>query len=85
MRIASSVLALFLILCGTARAAERSFYSGYIGTLPSSPLDRAKTYFNRAEVRALLAHLESGPLSKAEAERLLAGTGTRMPIWFACT
>lgn len=71
-------LALLLVLCSSfvvpAAAADREFLSGYVGTLPPAKEDRAKTYFNRPDVRALLAAMESGPVSDAEAQQILKET-----------
>jgi hypothetical protein len=61
-----------------ARTEGREFFSGYTGTLPVSAQDRAKTYFNRPEVRALLASLETGPISVERAARILTGTPTQI-------
>lgn len=57
-------------------AADRSFYAGYVGVTPSSRSDLAKTYFNRLEVKRLIYALESGPLTSANARRILSGGDT---------
>lgn len=66
------------LLAVQGRCAERQFLSGYIGSLPPAQIDRAKTYFNRPEVRQLLAALESGPVSIVQAENLLSSTPTQL-------
>jgi hypothetical protein len=60
------------------RSAERQFLSGYVGTLPPAKEDRARTYFDRPEVRSLLAALESRPIAKAQAVNLLRGMPTQL-------
>jgi hypothetical protein len=69
---------LALLLACNAHAAERKFFSGYVGTLPPSTEDRAKTYFNRPEVRALFASLETGPIATEKGVRVLSGTPTQL-------
>ncbi len=61
-----------------ALGAERGFLSGYTGTLPAASGDLARTYFNRPEVRRLLAALETGPVSEAAATQSFAGTDTQL-------
>lgn len=73
----TSLTCLFLVQINAARA-EQAYFAGYAGTLPPSPEDRAKTYFNRHEVRRLIHTLEQGPISEGQAERSLAGTGTKL-------
>jgi hypothetical protein len=69
------VLALaFAMFASPARCADRVFLSGYAGSLPAAPQDRAKTYFKRPQVRAVIFALERGPLTRARAERMLAGS-----------
>ena len=69
-----TLLALGLFAALGAHAAEREFYSGYIGIVPQTPEDQAKTYFDRPEVRRLLARLESGPLPDMTAPTMLGQT-----------
>ena len=67
---------LFLAACGSvAFAADRKFLSGYAGTIPPRESDRARTYFEKPAVRALLARLESGGLPPAEVDASLRGSG----------
>jgi hypothetical protein len=61
-----------------ARSAERHFLSGYVGTLPPLKEDRAGSYFDRPEVRRLLASLESRPIPKAQVKNILTSTPTRL-------
>lgn len=68
---------LLLVQIGAARA-DPVYLSGYAGTLPSSAQDRAKTYFNRPEVRHLLQSLQRHPISEEEAEKRLAGSRTKL-------
>lgn len=63
---------------GSAAAAQREFYSGYIGTVPPSPADQARTYFDRPETRRLLQQLETMQVSVAQAEMMLASTQTTL-------
>jgi len=56
-------------------AAERKFLSGYAGRIPPRESDRARTYFEKPAVRALLARLESGRATAAEAQEGLRGSG----------
>lgn len=69
-----SVLALGVLAAFGARAAEREFYSGYTGSVPPTAEDQAKTYFDRPEVRRLLARLESGTLPDTVASTMLGQT-----------
>lgn len=57
-----------------APAAQRSFFSGSAGTLPSDPNARAGTYFHMPQVRALIERMEAGPLSEGEVTAGLAGS-----------
>lgn len=72
------VAALAFVLCiffvAPSFGAEREFNSGYVGTLPPAKEDRAKTYFNQPDARALFAALESGPVADARAQQILTGT-----------
>ena len=55
-------LALAAVACLQAfeiHAAERQFYSGYVGTLPADRNDLAGTYSQRPEVLSLLKLLET--------------------------
>jgi len=67
-------------LCATfaAHAAPREFFSGYIGIVPPNKEDQAKTYFDRPEVRKLLAALENGGVLETAAANMLAGTDTQL-------
>jgi hypothetical protein len=56
-------------------AGEREFYSGYAGSLPTDPEQRAGTYFDNPRVRALIFTLEEGPVSRKRVTRELKGTG----------
>src|SRR5581483_3076954 len=69
---------LLLLLVAPARAAERQFYSGYIGTVPAGAEDQAKTYFDRPEVRHLLTALENGPVSETTAASILSARPTSL-------
>ena len=71
MRFTSSLLVALLLTAG----APRTFLSGYAGSLPSDSKDRARTYFDMPAVRALLAELERGPVTRPRAEAILAGGG----------
>jgi hypothetical protein len=78
MGLCRSLLSACLILSGlyatTATAAsKRSFLEGAAGTIPASPKDQARTYFNLPQVRALIERLESGPLSAADVIAGLSG------------
>jgi hypothetical protein len=67
---------LFLATSGAvASAGDRSFLSGYAGSIPPRESDRARAYFEKPAVRALIARLESGSATAAEAETLLRGSG----------
>jgi len=57
------------------QSAERKFFSGYAGKIPPRESDRSRTYFEKPAVRALLARLESGSATAAEAEPILRGSG----------
>ncbi|HTW34991.1 MAG TPA: hypothetical protein VMD53_10270 [Rhizomicrobium sp.] len=61
-----------------AQAAPREFFSGYIGTVPPNKEDQAKTYFDRPEVRRLLAALENGGILETAAANMLAGSETQL-------
>ncbi len=67
-------LALCLVCAFSARAADRQFYSGYTGIVPPNAEDQARTYFDRPEVRRLLARLESAPLPDTAAPAMLGQT-----------
>ncbi len=71
-------LALALVTAFSARAADREFYTGYTGTVPPAKEDQAKTWFDRPEVRRLLAALENGPVSEVSAAQLFMGTETTL-------
>lgn len=58
-----------------ASASDRKFFSGYAGTIPPRESDRARAYFDKPAVRALLARLESGSAPAAEEAGLLQGSG----------
>ena len=73
----ASLVCLFLLQIDTARAGQ-AYFSGYVGTLPSSPENLARTYFNRPEVQRLIHTLEQGPIAEREAEERLAGTDTKL-------
>lgn len=73
----SLVVMAFLGL-GPAHTAEKQYFRGYIGLLPSEPHDLAGTYFNRPEVRHVMEALESGPIDEATAEKLLEGSKTTL-------
>jgi hypothetical protein len=67
---------------GCAFSADSSFASGYAGSLPTSPRDRARTYFARKPVQAVIFALEKAPLARAEAERMLTRDRcTPSPSW----
>jgi len=61
-----------------AQAAPREFLSGYVGTVPPNAEDQAKTYFDRPEVRKLLAALENGGIAETAAANMLAGSDTHL-------
>ena len=61
-----------------AHAAPREFFSGYVGVIPPNKDDQAKTYFDRPEVRKLLAVLENGGVLETAAANMLAGTDTQL-------
>ncbi|HWC65551.1 MAG TPA: hypothetical protein VG777_05675, partial [Thermoanaerobaculia bacterium] len=67
------VSALLVIVAARATAADRRFLSGYAGTIPARPEDRAGTYFAMPEVRALLSRLESGSVPLGDASAALQG------------
>jgi hypothetical protein len=71
---------LVMSLCTTfgAEAAPREFFSGYVGVVPPNKEDQAKTYFDRPEVRKLLAALENGGILETAAANMLAGTDTQL-------
>lgn len=71
-------LALGAIATFGAQAASREFLSGYVGTVPPNTEDQAKTYFDRPEVRKLLAALETGGIAETAAANMLAGTDTHL-------
>jgi hypothetical protein len=66
------------MLPAQSHGSDREFLSGYVGTLPPAQSDRAGTYFQRPEVRRLLALLEKPPVSTAQADAALAGTSTQL-------
>lgn len=70
--------AAMLSVATLAQAAEREFYSGYIGIVPPDAGDQAKTYFDRPEVRRLLAQMETGPVTDAAATALLVRSQTQL-------
>ena len=72
------MLAIGLCAAFGAQAAPREFFSGYIGTVPPAKEDQAKTYFDRPEVRRLLAALENGGILETAAANMLAGTDTQL-------
>lgn len=57
-----ALAALVLLLAGPAlaRGAEREFYSGYAGSLPTDPHLLARTYFDDPLVRSLIFEMEEG-------------------------
>jgi hypothetical protein len=71
---ALAVLALLLagptVVCG----AEREFYSGYAGSLPTDPRLLARTYFDDRHVRSLIFEMETGPVSEQRVATALAGS-----------
>ena len=72
------MLAMSLCAAFSVQAAPREFFSGYIGTVPPAKEDQAKTYFDRPEVRRLLAALENGGVLETAAANMLAGTDTQL-------
>lgn len=80
--VAAAILATALAEPSRAPGAERRFLSGYAGTLPSRDEDKAGYYFQKPAVRALLARLETPPLSRAEAEILLQASGVTLSDLF---
>jgi hypothetical protein len=76
MRRTLVLLTLAGLMPGLTAAAppERSFASGYAGTLPSEPKLLARTYFDDPKVRALIYESESGPIPEARVVAALQGT-----------
>ena len=72
MRAAFLVLA--ITLACAVDAASATFFSGYAGSLPADPRDKARTYFDMPAVRSLIAMAEDGPVEAATVERVLAGS-----------
>jgi hypothetical protein len=72
------LMLMVLFAAGNAHAAPREFFSGYVGTIPPAKEDQAKTYFDRPEVRRLLAALENGGILETAAANMLAGTDTHL-------
>ena len=72
------MMAMSLCVTFAAHAAPREFFSGYIGIIPPNKEDQAKTYFDRPEVRKLLAALENGGVLETAAANMLAGTDTQL-------
>jgi hypothetical protein len=71
-------LALSAFAAFGAQAAPREFLSGYVGVVPPNAGDQAKTYFDRPEVRRLLAVLENGGIAETAAANMLAGSDTHL-------
>src|SRR6185369_1668680 len=63
---------------GTAQPEHRNFARGIAGTAPPDRADQPAVYFDRPEVRAVLARMEAGPLQPDGIEAMLAGTPTRL-------
>ncbi|HET9794128.1 MAG TPA: hypothetical protein VFS34_06665 [Thermoanaerobaculia bacterium] len=68
-------LLLLATVTSVASASDRKFLSGYAGTIPPRDSDRARTYFEKPAVRALLGRLESGSVPSVEVDALLKGSG----------
>lgn len=74
MRVICSTLLLLPLRPAFVHAQEqREFSSGYTGTLPAQPKNRARTYFNDPAVRRVIFQMEDGPLSRSRAEEMLKG------------
>jgi hypothetical protein len=65
-----------LLLLQQPPATNRQFFSGYAGALPAREADKARPFFNRPQVRALLARMESGSLPRDAVDTTLAESGT---------
>ena len=78
LKLLACVALAFAFAASGPAAAERLFYTGYIGVVPQTPGDQAKTYFDRPEVRHLLAQLETQQVSVASATATLATTQTTL-------
>jgi hypothetical protein len=76
--VAAAILGAGLAKPHRACGAERKFLSGYAGTLPSRDEDKAGNFFQKPAVRELLARLENSPLSRADAETILRGSGATL-------
>jgi hypothetical protein len=48
-------------IAASAQAAERAFFRGYAGSLPTQTRDLAGDYFKKPPVRAVIYALEKGP------------------------
>jgi hypothetical protein len=71
-----ALAALALLLAGptVVRGAEREFYSGYAGSLPTDPRLLARTYFDDPHVRSLIFEMETGPVPEQRVVAALAGS-----------
>jgi hypothetical protein len=63
------------LLPAAAWPQDRTFQSGYTGSVPADTTLRTQTYFEHPAVRALVYELEDGPLPRARVEAALDGTG----------
>jgi len=68
----------FPFFTNAASPATPHFASGYVGTIPTSPDERAKTYFDRPAVRQLLTALQNGAVTIARANTVLSKSGTHL-------
>lgn len=74
-----SLVAAITALCAFASVgaqAQQAFFSGYAGSVPSDPELQPRAYFNRKEVRALFAAMETGPVPVSQAEAALKDSTT---------
>jgi hypothetical protein len=74
-RLLALVQTLLLAAPAMLPGADRKFFSGYAGKLPAREEDKARMYFNKPAVRALLARLESGGADAADVNAALEGSG----------
>jgi hypothetical protein len=77
----AALLSLLLLIAAQpapAVAQEREFYTGYKGSLPLDPRLLARTYFDEPRVRELIYQVETGPVSREQAQAALKGSGSTL-------